>query len=98
QPERNTLLQVGVFNLFLLAILPGGDHLLACSVIHRDAASILFAKTRSLYLPAVNQRQYQAISKNGTQLFHEVKCQTGPPRPIRVEKSDRRVQSDTFQS
>src|ERR1035441_364330 len=98
QPERDAFLQVRVFDLVLLAQLPGGDDQLARGIVHLNTAAVLVHEPRTLYLPTVDERQHQTVGQHGAQFLHQVKSKAGTPGPVRMKEAHRRIETDRLQS
>src|SRR5512138_3615805 len=75
QAEGDSLLQIWMNDLFLLAILPGRQHQLARLVVHQNAAAFFYSKTLARHLFAIDQRQRQAIAKDRAEFLHKVEGQ-----------------------
>src|SRR5690606_38207653 len=69
QPKRNALFEIWVDDFIFLSLLPSGDDSLAGVIVHQHAAALLLDKPLAADLPAVDQRQRQAISKHRAQFF-----------------------------
>ena len=81
----------------LFSFLVGHQNGFSGLVIHKHCSIFLGAKPLLLDLIEVNQGQGQAIGKHRPELFHQVQGQPRPPRPIPVQKSDRRIKSHGLQ-
>jgi len=97
EPERRALAEKRVAPLVAFAFLPSGDHAPPRRVVHRDPTAVERAEAGGAQLTAIDQGEGQPIGKDGAKFFHDVECQSGPPRTVAVQVPDLGVEPLRFQ-
>src|SRR5437868_443022 len=72
QAERSFRLKQGVRDLFQLSVMIGGQHDFATFRSEQDTLAGTILELFRLYLPSVDEREYQPIRKKGTELLHQI--------------------------
>ena len=80
-------------NLLLLAFLVGDEDGFARGIGHVDGAGGGGHKAGGIDLPAVDEREREAVGEEGAELFHEVEGEPGPAGAVAVEEPDGRVEA-----
>src|SRR4051812_44251300 len=96
ETERCSLVKERVLALFLLALLPCRENGLATAIRKQNGAAVARLKVIRTQLPAVEQRQRQAVGQHRPEFFHEVECKAWPARTFAMQKTDRRVEAHAF--
>ena len=96
QTPRELFLEKRMRNLLPLLILPFFEDNFAAGIAEPDGAVLFFLKMLRLDDAIVDQREYEAINKETSQLLHEVERQGFPARTIAVQEADIRIKSHAF--
>src|SRR5690349_11452640 len=77
QAERRLVLEQGMNDLLLLALLVGAEDDLAARLRQQDASAVALLQVLWLKLLPVDQRQGQPIRYDGAKLLHQVEGKGG---------------------
>src|SRR3989304_6361136 len=86
-----------MLDFLLLSLLISHQHFLSCWIIHCASAAFCFAETLPSDLLSVYERKHDAVGKNRTKLFHQIKSKAGPTWSVTVQKPDCWVEAYRFQ-
>lgn len=89
--------EIGMAQGFALALLIGDQHDLAGFILELHGAIVEDLEILLVELPAIDERQCEAFTQQGTKLFREIQCQARSPRTITVQKAYGRIQTDGFE-
>ena len=88
---------VGVGDCFLLFALPGLEELLAGFIVQAHGAAGFGYEVAGCDLPAVDERERQAIAPPGAKFFKHILGQAEPAGAVAVQEASVRVQSYCLQ-
>nr|CEI15190.1 hypothetical protein XACB302_8580007 [Xanthomonas citri pv. citri] len=86
-----------MLKLFAFALLVGDQHRLARIVLEKNRAVVEDLEVALVQLPAVDQRQCQALAKQWPEFLCKVQGQAWPSWSVAMQKADCRVQTNRFQ-
>lgn len=95
--ERYGFFNEWMLDPLLLPRLPRGDDGLARRFFQEDSASLLLEEIFALHLSSIDKRKGETVGDGRAQFFHEIERETGPARPVGMEKSNRRIEADTLE-
>lgn len=89
--------EVGMGDLLLFALLPGGEEGLAGGVGHGDGPAGGVVEVLGLDLPTIDEREDEPVGEEGAELFHEVEGEGRAAGAQRMQITDLWIEADAFE-
>lgn len=96
ESEGDFLVEKGVSDFVLFALLPGGEDGFAGIVAKDDGTGFLVFEIFGGKLTAVDEGEGEAIGEDGTKFFHEIKSEAGAAGAVAMEEANGGVEADGF--
>ena len=97
QPYGDAFFEQPVGHHGLLAFLVCGQRCPAAFLVEADCATGCLIEVPGADLTAVDHPEHEPVGDRGTEFFHHVQCQRGPPGPEAVQVPHLRVEPDAFE-